>query len=136
MPYYNRDPKRAHNFDNHPFVSRRTVWGISSFKQITDFKHSSENPSFGSRLYSYNWNLKSHPLNPKPCFNLAVVQIPFLGFGQLQRKSVILSRLLSRNFRGAYFHMWVNLGHQLGYQHLRDLIVFLGPSYACYPNLF
>ena len=21
MPYYNRDPKRDHNFDNHPYVS-------------------------------------------------------------------------------------------------------------------
>ena len=20
MPYYNRDPKRDHNFDNHPFI--------------------------------------------------------------------------------------------------------------------
>ena len=22
MPYYNRDPKRDHNFDNHPYVLR------------------------------------------------------------------------------------------------------------------
>ena len=20
MPYYNRDPKRVHNFDNHPYI--------------------------------------------------------------------------------------------------------------------
>ena len=34
MPYYNRDPKRDHNFDNHPFEVHlgsgimRCGWGV------------------------------------------------------------------------------------------------------------
>ena len=27
MPYYNRDPERDHNFDNHPYIWFR-VWGL------------------------------------------------------------------------------------------------------------
>ena len=50
----------------------------------------------------------------------------FWDLANFSEKNVILSHLLSRNFRGAYFHMWVNLGHQLGYQHLKQLIVCFG----------
>ena len=30
MPYYNRDPKRDHNFDNHPYVLERRSRGLLS----------------------------------------------------------------------------------------------------------
>ena len=60
-------------------------------------------------------------------FYMAVVQNSFSGiWPTLAKKSVIISRLVSRNFRGAYFHMSVNLGYQLAYQHLKDLIAYLG----------
>ena len=32
MPYYNRDPKRDHNFDNQPYALSRLIWlGCGSF---------------------------------------------------------------------------------------------------------
>ena len=42
------------------------------------------------------------------------------------RRSVFFRRVLSRNCCGAYFHMLVNLGYQLEYQDLKDIIVDSG----------
>ena len=81
----------------------------------------------------------------KDPFYMAVVQNSLSGIWQTLAKKCNPSRRLSRNFRGAHFHMWVNLGYQLGYQHnlgyqlgyqhLRNLIVFFWPSDGCYPKL-
>ena len=30
-PYYNRDPKRDYNFDNHPYGIARKGWGFERF---------------------------------------------------------------------------------------------------------
>ena len=30
MPYYNRDPKRDHNFDNHPYEQKPRIAGVCS----------------------------------------------------------------------------------------------------------
>ena len=37
MPYYNRDPKGDHNFDNHPYVSvcyDKIVWCVSALPRL------------------------------------------------------------------------------------------------------
>ena len=39
MPYYNRDPKRDHDFDNHPYCSGVGVPSRSeSHRKVQDFK--------------------------------------------------------------------------------------------------
>ena len=46
----------------------------------------------------------------------AVVQNSFSEiWPTFPRRGVFLYGLLSRNFRGAHFHVWVTLGYQLGY---------------------
>ena len=46
LPYYNRDPKRDHSFDNHPYVKKG---GLSEMR-------SSESEVIGESLFA--WHLE------------------------------------------------------------------------------
>ena len=34
VPYYNRDPKRDHHFDNHPFRDKRVVFKMQGIPDL------------------------------------------------------------------------------------------------------
>ena len=47
MPYYNRDPKKEHSFDNHPVVNMQYIMGPDRISFITMEKVNRMSPFYG-----------------------------------------------------------------------------------------
>ena len=53
MPYYNRDPKRDHNFDNHPYgLYRGCIWVIVGSIGTSDMGYIGNNGRESRKYYS------------------------------------------------------------------------------------
>ena len=54
MPYYDSDPGRARNFDNHPYILELNI-GVMEKKMEAAIK--------GLRFWIHNWGYMSYSLN-------------------------------------------------------------------------